>query len=88
MTSPPRHFSRQVLKVARVLLSADKWWTLDQLAAEVCAPTQSVSARLRDLRKERWGNQEVVRIPKPHGSHLYRLATRAQLKERLKEVRP
>jgi hypothetical protein len=37
------------------------WWTLEEISVVVQAPTASVSARLRDLRKERFGGWTVER---------------------------
>jgi len=93
MTAPiiPAHLARQARKVAQCLLRP-KWWTLDELSKLTGAPTQSVSARLRDLRKARWGSHKVDRIESPRSRRvfLYRLRTREQLKKQLKatEVRP
>lgn len=40
-------------------MSDGNWHTLEELAAAVNATTQGVSARLRDLRKQRWGSHDV-----------------------------
>lgn len=50
-----------------------QWRTLAQLAQAVGAPEASVSARLRDLRKERFGNHVVERRYVTKGLHAYRV---------------
>jgi len=42
-------------------LGADLWWTLDQLQNATGFPQASISARLRDLRKPRFGEHTVER---------------------------
>lgn len=37
------------------------WFTLDRIAAETYDPVQSISARLRDFRKEKFGSHTVER---------------------------
>jgi hypothetical protein len=37
------------------------WFSLDRIAAETSDPVQSVSARLRDFRKEKFGSHTVER---------------------------
>ena len=55
-------------------VSDGQWWTLAQLSAEVDAPEASVSARLRDLRKPKFGGYLVERrrVPNGNGLHIYR----------------
>ncbi len=64
--------SGQMLKV-RNLMSDGEWRTLRHIANEVGAPEASVSARLRDLRKPRFGGYTVERVRAPRGLHFYRL---------------
>jgi hypothetical protein len=66
--------SRQA-KVVWDLVSDGEWWTLYQLAEETNEPTQSISARLRDLRKPEGGSWivERKRLRPGSGTHLYRL---------------
>ena len=45
----------------RTLMLDGKWRSLDEIAASTKDPTASVSARLRDLRKERFGGNTVNR---------------------------
>lgn len=51
------------------------WHTLAELAAATGDPEASVSARLRDFRKEQWGGHTVerVRADPSGGTHVYRL---------------
>ena len=55
--------SRLTTQMGRVWLALreGEWLSLGELAARVDAPEASVSARLRDLRKPRFGNHEVAR---------------------------
>lgn len=56
----------------RALMADGRWWTLRDLAERVGASEAGVSARVRDLRKARFGGYEVER--KREGAlHLYRL---------------
>ncbi len=50
-----------------------QWRTLEQLATLVGAPTHSVSARLRDMRKPRFGSHLVDREHLGRGLYRYRL---------------
>ena len=54
---------RLATQMGRVWLALQEgeWLTLNELATRVGAPEASVSARLRDLRKKRFGNHEVAR---------------------------
>jgi len=49
------------------------WHTLADLSQKVGAPEASVSARLRDLRKPRFGGHKVERQHVKGGLHRYRL---------------
>jgi len=51
------------------------WHTLADIAAAVDAPEASVSARLRDFRKDKFGGYVVERqrIPNGNGLHIYRI---------------
>lgn len=56
------------------LLMADNVWrTLDEIAAITKDPPASVSARLRDLRKARFGRHVVERRRRSRGLFEYRL---------------
>jgi hypothetical protein len=58
--------ARLATQMGRVWLALQDgaWLTLNELAVSVGAPEASVSARLRDLRKERFGNHQVARRPR------------------------
>lgn len=55
------------------LMRDGKWRTLAEIAAATGAPEASASARLRDLRKERYGSYTVDRSYVSHGLWRYRL---------------
>jgi len=52
--------STQLERVRALTLGSD-WWTLRELADRTGASEASVSARLRDLRKQRFGGYTVER---------------------------
>lgn len=54
-----------------------RWHTLSHLARVADASDASVSARLRDLRKERFGAWVIERKRADGGLHLYRRAPKA-----------
>ena len=53
------------------------WWTLRQISFRTGMPEASVSARLRDLRKPRFGEQEVQRRRAGNGLWQYRVVRRS-----------
>jgi hypothetical protein len=56
-----------------------QWRTLDEIARATGAPAASVSAQLRNLRKQRFGGHAVERRARgnrEHGLHEYRLIVR------------
>jgi len=55
------------------LLSDGQWWTLESLATVSQATTQSVSARIRDLRKDRFGAYVIERERVSGGLFQYRM---------------
>jgi len=63
------------LAVVWRVMSDGQWRTLEQLSREADAPEASVSARLRDFRKEKFGGYivERQRIPNGNGLHIYRV---------------
>jgi hypothetical protein len=64
------------LKRVYLLMLDGQWGTLRGIAAEVLAPEASVSARLRDLKKPKFGgfNIERKRIDDGgNGLHVYRM---------------
>jgi hypothetical protein len=58
--------SRQLVRV-RDLMGDGRWRTLEEIAAVTGDPAQSVSARLRDLRKPRHGALTVERRRRGEG---------------------
>jgi hypothetical protein len=68
----PKRLAAQMAKVTAVMADGE-WRTLEQLATAVGAETQSVSARLRDLRKPRYGSRVVERAYAGGGLYRYRL---------------
>ena len=70
-----RHrLTRQLAAVLGVMTDG-QWRTLAELSTLVHAPEASVSARLRDLRKPRFGFWIVLRqrVPGRRGLHQYRV---------------
>lgn len=61
------------MKAVYSLMRDGHWRTLQQIAALVEAPEASVSARLRDLRKRKFGAFTVDRARGENGLHWYRL---------------
>lgn len=55
------------------LMSDGKWRTLAEIAIEAGGSEASVSARLRDLRKEQYGGREVLHERVKGGLWRYRL---------------
>lgn len=62
----------QMLAVLSVMADG-QWRTLAQLSEAACAPEASVSARLRDLRKPRFGGHRVERRYVSKGCFTYQL---------------
>lgn len=62
----------QLVRV-RLILSDGEWHTLPELSATTGDPEASVSARIRDLRKRKWGSRIVLREYAGHGLWRYRL---------------
>ena len=62
----------QLGRVYGVMRGGD-WHTLDELVTRCGGTTASVSARLRDLRKSRFGGYTVERRRKTAGVWLYRI---------------
>lgn len=71
----PRDKERLTSQLARVLAAMQDggWYTLGELAINANAPQQSVSARLRDLRKDKFGKHCVERRHRAAGLWEYRL---------------
>lgn len=64
--------NRQQARVWAVLRDQE-WHTLPELSERCGVPEQSVSARIRDLRKEKYGSHEVERESLGKGLFRYRL---------------
>lgn len=71
------HRTKQLTRV-RTLMADGRWRTLREISRRVRAPEQSVSARLRDLRKPRHGRYIVARVAAPGKRlvNLYRVMAR------------
>ena len=57
------------------LMRDGRWWTLEDLMQICGGTTQSLSARLRDLRKPRFGAYTVERRRRTAGTWEYRLVS-------------
>lgn len=66
---------RQMHRVSE-LMSDGQWRTLEQISEATGDPQTSVSARLRDLRKARWGNHNIERRYVKRGLFEYRMGGR------------
>ena len=66
---------KQHNRVLSALRGGD-WWTLSALSRETGDPEASVSARLRDLRKPRFGSHTIERQYVERGLNRYRLVKR------------
>ena len=62
-----------------VVMSDNQWHTLAEIAAATNDPESSVSARLRDLRKPRFGGFTVNRRRRSVGTWEYSLAPEGML---------
>lgn len=51
---------KQVEQVKKLMSDGD-WWTLAEISKVLKQPTQSISARIRDLRKKEFGSFFVVK---------------------------
>ena len=71
-TAPARLTGQMQRVVAAV--ADGRWWTLEDLAGAAAPATEAaVSARLRDLRKPRWGSNIVEREHVGRGVWRYRV---------------
>lgn len=73
--SQERDGSRLASQLADVrhALSRFEWWTLEDLAFETGHPQASISARIRDLRKPKFGGHTVNRRYRERGLWEYSL---------------
>lgn len=71
---PARDGSRLMAQMKRVteVMDDGEWHTLFDLSAATDDPLQSVSARLRDMRKERFGGHTILRRYVSKGVFEYR----------------
>ena len=67
--------TRQLQAVREAMLDG-RWWTLAELATAADCSTQSASARVRDLRKAKFGSHTVERRRVEGGLYQYRIAAR------------
>lgn len=67
-----KRLGKQFIAVRQFMLDG-QWHTLREIADAVGAPEASVSARLRDMRKPRFGELDVQREYVDGGLHVYRL---------------
>ena len=61
------------MQAVKALMSDGAWRTLGEIAAATGHPEASVSARLRDLRKPRWGSHTIDREYVGSGLWRYRM---------------
>lgn len=73
-----RDFQRLGEQAKRVFkaMADGGWSTLHQLAQDTGDPEASISARLRDFRKPKWGGFTIEREYAGNGLHRYRLVQR------------
>lgn len=74
-TRDGKRLSRQFADVLAYVADG-RWHTLAEIAQAVRAPEASVSARLRDARKARFGGFAIEREYVSEGLHRYRLSRR------------
>jgi hypothetical protein len=71
----------QLAAVRQAMINGD-WWTLEEIrhdlkiVFDIESTTQSISARLRDLRKKEYGSHTVERQRVAGGLYRYRLKVR------------
>jgi hypothetical protein len=56
-----KRLGAQLHSVLNLMLLKNKWWTLAEIEEETGHPQSSISARIRDLRKTKFGGYEVER---------------------------
>jgi hypothetical protein len=72
---PARDHTRLTTQLVDVLalMRDGQWRTLRHMSQLLIAPEASISARLRDLRKVKFGGYQVERRYLAHGLHEYRV---------------
>ena len=76
----------QLSRVRNTLLrNAGKWFMLEELSKIADASEASISARLRDLRKRKFGSYTIERrrVPGGNGLHEYRMPPRIDVQAEL-----
>ena len=63
-----------------LLMSDGYWWTLAELSERTGYPEASISARIRDFRKVKFGGHTVLREHAGNGQWEYRLIVAADAK--------
>lgn len=61
------------LSVVKLYMMSGLWWTLAELAKATDYPESSISARIRDLRKEKFGGYTINRKRVSGGTYAYRM---------------
>jgi len=64
---------RKQLEGVRKIMADGKWHTLSELAEAIGCETQSASARVRDLRKPKYGSETIERKRIDGGLYGYRM---------------
>ena len=79
-TITPDDFPRlnRQLRVVYEVMRDGYWHSLKSLARETGEPEASISARLRDLRKPKFGGFTVVRENQGNGFYLYMLVAKSE----------
>lgn len=74
-------YERLSLQLRKVfeLMKDGRWRTIGEICEHCKYPQQSVSARLRDLRKEKYGAHTVERNRVSAGTYEYRVLVRAKV---------
>ena len=76
VTIMPRRDNKRISNQMRAILmvmSDRQWHTLAELAGRIGGSEAGVSARLRDLRKAKFGSHQVDRVHRTNGLWEYRL---------------
>ncbi len=75
---PARDDARLTSQLRRIwnVISDGRWYSLEDISQGAGAPTPSVSAQLRHLRKPRFGAHRIERRHRGRGLYEYRLADR------------
>lgn len=68
----PRRLGRQLAAVSEAMADGG-WWTVAALKERCGGSDSSVTARIRDLRKDRFGGWNVEREHRGNGVWVYRL---------------